>query len=266
MNPAFNPYTFSALPLVVLFNGHEISKATGFILRHADQHYLISNVHVFSGLDAIHRKPLDPRWLQPDEIQVTHPRVGGGYVKQTYRLVSEGDHDNEPQSLWLEHPVFSWMVDVGALPIELPANASHVPLFESDLDLPGAEARPIPHRVGLSPTLQLDVIGYPFGRRGGSELFGIWTTASVASEPAIGFEGTPSFLVDSRTRPGNSGSPVIFYRDLRPFRDAVGEVRAPLGPYAEFVGVYSHRIDKDADVGVVFNASAVRAVVTQEHF
>ncbi len=265
MQPRFNPYTFAALPLVVLFNGIEISKATGFVVHHAGQHYLVSNRHVFSGRHALSQKRLDEHNRDPDEVLVTHPSVHGGFVKQTYALTSHQTGTTGAQSLWLEHPVFTWIADVAALPITLPAMATHTALFEADLDLPEAAPRPVAYRVGLTPALDLNIIGFPFGRRGGYETFGIWTRAYVASEPLVDIEGAPAFLVDSRTRNGNSGSPVVFYRDLEGFRDAEGEVHSPPEPYGEFVGIYSHRLNDHSDIGVVVTAAAVRSVLTQEH-
>lgn len=265
MNMPFNPYTFSALPLVVLFNGVEISKATGFVVQHRDSHFLVSNLHVFSGLDALRREMLDEHSRIPDAIQVTHPTAKGGYVKQTYPLTAYNSDEPLLTDLWQEHPVLSWIADVAALPITLPSNAAHVPIFEADIGLTSSASRDFPYSAGLSPTVELDIIGYPFGRRGGYELFGVWTRATIASEPSIDFEGLPAFLVDSRTRSGNSGSPVVFYRDLRSFRDSEGEVHAPPAPFGEFVGIYSHRLSGSSDLGVVYRADAVRAVVTQEH-
>lgn len=265
MPTRFNPYTFAALPLIVSSNEIEIGKATGFVLTTGDQAYLVSNRHVFSGLHAITQKQMDPLGRDPDTVHVVHPSVSGGFVRWSYPLIEFVDGKVGPQPLWREHPVLTWIADVAALPINLPPNAAHVPIFESDLDLPGATNRSLPYRAGLTPGLDLSVVGYPFGKRGGYETFGIWTRAVVASEPSVPFEGAPAFLVDSRTRSGNSGSPVIFYRDLEPFRDSDGEVHSPPDPYGEFVGIYSHRINERSDIGVVVTADAVRATITGEH-
>jgi hypothetical protein len=64
--------------------------------------------------------------------------------------------------------------------------------------------------VAIGITQQLSIVGYPFGRTGGGG-FPIWVQGWIATEPSIDFDALPCFLIDSRTRPGQSGSPVVFF-------------------------------------------------------
>jgi hypothetical protein len=57
----------------------------------------------------------------------------------------------------------------------------------------------------------VSVIGFPFGITAGGGL-AIWATGFVASEPDLDYGKLPVFLIDCRSREGQSGSPVIAYR------------------------------------------------------
>jgi len=59
-------------------------------------------------------------------------------------------------------------------------------------------------------TSGLSIVGFPFGITGGGGL-GVWVQGTIATEPSLDFDGMPRFLIDSRTRPGQSGSPVLAY-------------------------------------------------------
>jgi len=62
---------------------------------------------------------------------------------------------------------------------------------------------------------RVSIVGFPLGltvseneTHWHKEYFPIWKTGYIASEPSINFESKPIFLIDSRTKEGNSGSPV----------------------------------------------------------
>jgi hypothetical protein len=64
------------------------------------------------------------------------------------------------------------------------------------------------------------------------------------------------FLIDCRTRKGQSGSPVIRYRNgggIIP-HDNGAEV---VSPVSKLLGLYSGRINSDSDLGVVWKTWAI---------
>lgn len=91
----------------------------------------------------------------------------------------------------------------------------------------------------------------------------VWATGFVASEPQLDLGGKPVFLIDSRTRRGQSGSPVVACRNrglvhLKGARHKTVESRTPA---YRFMGVYSGRINPESDLGYVWKASAVRDLI-----
>ena len=140
----------------------------------------------------------------------------------------------------------------------------------------------LPRYVDLGVGDDVTVVGFPFGVN--VNALGIWTRASIASEYDADYEGLPVFLVDARTRDGQSGSPVIFFRtggyltkygalQLPPIK----EPRSPGAPInedaprpdvpttLEFLGVYSGRIDERSDLGFVWRPSVVREIIERGH-
>jgi hypothetical protein len=97
---------------------------------------------------------------------------------------------------------------------------------------------------------------------------GVWATGFVASEPDVDFDDLPIFLVDCRTREGQSGSPVIVYGNggMFPMQDGSTAV---MGEVIRFLGIYSGRIrdasepgtSPSSDLGIVWKAHALRELV-----
>src|SRR4051812_28778574 len=87
------------------------------------------------------------------------------------------------------------------------------------------------------------VLGYPEGMIGPGRT-PIWKRGSIASEPGYNWRDKPSFLIDTATRNGMSGAPVVARHSgvlnlgLGPglSRDSI------IGTVTKFVGIYSGRI------------------------
>lgn len=106
------------------------------------------------------------------------------------------------------HPEFAKNVDVIALPVDPSASIVSgqdraTTLFPYSLDSASRTA-------ALYPTAVASIVGFAAGLTVGGKL-PFWTRGAVATEPAAPIDGLPVFLVDARTRPGQSGSPVIGY-------------------------------------------------------
>ena len=79
----------------------------------------------------------------------------------------------------------------------------------------------------------------------------------------VDFEDLPCFLTDSRTRSGQSGSPVVRYSDgAGGHRMSDGALAMTGGPLADLVGVYSGRMSKDSDLGHVWKRQALVEIAT----
>ncbi|CAH0184888.1 serine protease [Microbacterium sp. Bi128] len=233
-----------------------IIQGTGFVLEHYGQNFLVTNGHIVTGRDRKTMKPLGSASL-PKQLRVVIPTVGSGIGEAGEHLALLGTrtvmldlYDEDGQALWYSHPVFGTRFDVVALPIDPPAR-----------QLPDISGIYLPYRfastaAGLEPPDEVSIVGFPYGLRGGAST-AIWIRGTIATEPKMPYEGEDCFLVDARTREGQSGSPVIEY----PAADA--------GPNEEWrlIGVYSSRVTDPStgamstDLGRVWTASALEAVI-----
>ena len=110
-------------------------------------------------------------------------------------------------------------------------------------------------------------MGFPLGYtvKSKEEPHAVWTSGSVATDPdldmVINDETLPAFLIDSRTRQGQSGSPVIYYSDAgidlhhNGGRSMWGE------PFMKEIGIYSGRIDKESDLGYVWKWKVIKEII-----
>ena len=113
-------------------------------------------------------------------------------------------------------------------------------------------------KVGIS--LPLFIIGFPFGVTGNGYL-GVWVQGTVATELEQDWNAKPAFLIDSRTRSGQSGSPVIAFS---PHHRSLMESGVDLmsgGDVERFMGVYSGRVNDKSDLGIVWKSSVVAEIV-----
>lgn len=228
--------------LQMRFDGVALASGTGFFVEYSHRWWLITNRHNVTGrnqagecLDKLHAAVPNkltayipvfmPPSGEPEPDSYDHD-IGPGWRPIQICLYDEYD-----QPKWVEHPELNERADFIALefaPFELMVKKSYPPL--SDLRAPA-----------LRPADRVSIIGFPFGFSGTGK-FGIWISGAVASEPLLDYEGLPVFLVDARTRPGQSGSPVLSEQGI-------------------FQGIYSGRIHRDSDLGMVWKAAAVYELV-----
>lgn len=227
--------------------GGVLGTATGFVVERHERPYLVTNWHVVSG-----RRP-DTGVISsdtggvPSELVVLHNVAGalGRWIPQVEPLYNA---NGIPR--WQEHPTHGRAVDVVALPLTAVAG---VDIHPHD-----------PWTAGPGLTVAVasgvSIIGFPFGLTGGGGL-GVWVRGWIATEPGHDRGDLPTFLVDSRTRRGQSGSPVIIYESGGAVPLASGGTAIFGGPVEQFLGVYSGRINDESDLGFVWKASAVREII-----
>lgn len=232
-----------SLAVSARFKRTELGTATAFVVRYGGEHYLVTNWHVAAGRNPRTGAPTSKTGGVPDRLAVLHHVAGkpGYWLHRIHKLY---DDDDDP--LWLEHPEHGNDVDVVALP--LPRLVRGARLFPYDLDRPGP-------RIAFGPSNALSIIGFPFGLSGGGGL-GVWVQGTLATEPSIKYGELPLLLVDSRTREGQSGSPVILYR-TDGYMTEGGDLIYNGVPATRFIGVYSGRINQESDLGRVWTLDAL---------
>lgn len=248
MNEIAKPSVQSLL-LQMQFDDQPLSTGTGFLSASSKGPVLITNRHNVTGRRQDNNKPMSSNGGIPNEILIYQNVKGqlGKWKPKIERLYV--DQDNET-SRWIEHPVLGSKADFVALPL---TQLDDVELYPYDLESPGAN-------LMISPAEAISVIGFPFGRSAGG-LFPVWATGFIASEPMVDFDGLPIQLIDCRSRPGQSGSPVVAYRSGGMITMEDGSSAAFGGPVSKLIGIYSGRINSESDLGIVWKTSAILELV-----
>jgi len=209
---------------------------------------LITNRHNVTGRNPHTNQPLHCSGGIPDELIIVHNRLAhvGQWVERREPLLADGN------PLWYVHPVLTTKADFIALRL---TDLNDVAIYPYDPAISGP-------RIKIGPADSLSMVGFPFGKTAGG-YFPIWATGFMASEPEVNYDDLPVFLIDCRSRQGQSGSPVIAYRDGGMVAMDDGGSAAFNGPVTRFLGIYSGRINAESDLGLVWKASAIRDMLDE---
>jgi S1-C subfamily serine protease len=238
--------SIQSLILQMSVRGQHLATGTGFVVQDGSSFWLITNRHNLSGRRSDNNAPMSPTGATPDTVTIMH----NGSSLGEWLPMDEPLLDGNQQPLWLEHAAHGRQIDVVALPL---TPNPQVTLYPYNIAEKGPD-------VALRATTDLNVVGFPFGITSGGCL-AVWTRGTIASEYGVDFDGLPRFLIDARTRQGQSGSPVIFYATGGMVTMADGGSAVFGGPVHRLVGVYSGRINAESDLGIVWRLSVVEDLV-----
>jgi hypothetical protein len=234
--------------------------ATGFFYKVVDTVQLITNWHVVTGVDprTMHpvSDPLPSAMKIFYKIRFTRPEDGSIAIDtRMYNIpLYKGD-----RALWNEHSTRQ-NVDVVAIRLD-------VTQLDKNFANPAINTIEQENRLTPYPGMDCYVLGYPEGMIGPGRS-PIWKRGSIATEPLYDFRQMPGFLIDSATREGMSGSPVIV-RHSGLFNPAGSERLAPdalFGTVNKFIGIYSGHLGGEdpitVQLGVVWRADVLEDIVS----
>jgi hypothetical protein len=247
-----NLFSTVVLPLELFFNDTPLGHATGFLWRASAsrQLYIVTNWHVVSAKNFFNQANIHKSAARPNRL-LTRFQIPGQFEKQPWNISLRSEHD-EP--LWLVHPGSRY--DIALVPFSPSPEEQQVvglyPFNEYSNDELLTE-------IGMD----VFVLGYPFNIA--PPAFPVWKRGSIASEPAIvRLSGNGYMLIDTASRPGMSGSPVIQRsRDhhLLPHGATVRDGRNR----TKLLGIYSGRLPTDhsheAQIGLVWDRSYIDEII-----
>ena len=146
-------------------------------------------------------------------------------------------------------------VDVVALPVLCATGLTSYPINRM------SSTQELNVRIGQD----VFIIGYPFGLSLAGGL-PVWKRASVATEPAFDLGRLPKLMIDTASRSGMSGSPVV-RRQYGQYQAEDGGFVVTTGAATKLLGVYSGRICADdelkAQLGIVWKADVIEEIISQ---
>lgn len=235
------PPSFQSLYLRLMFGDTFLASGTGFLVHTGIGVALVTARHNLTGRHHETHQCLHQHAGVPDRVEIVH----NGLISGTTLIKTESLLDKNGDPRWIEHPRLAGLCDVAILPLIDLACVLSAPYVWERLypDIAVKVAEPV------------SVVGFPLNQTGGGSL-AVWCTGYIASEPTQDYGGQPQFLVDCRTRAGQSGSPVIAYRN-GPYSTQGGATMFASAPTLRPLGVYTGRIHLEADIGVVWKWSVV---------
>lgn len=242
------------IPIRLFFreSKQELYTGTAFVYEYSGKLYLITNWHIVTGLCPKTKEPIcDHAGIPNDLVMILRTDSSKPEVRPfTLEL-----YDNN-LSDWLIHPVHKEQVDVVAMELDLPNDFAGIikPINSCKFD-----------DFEIKIADDVFVLGYPYSLTGGGS-FPIWKRGSVATEPEIDYECLPKYFIDTATKSGMSGAPVIFRRvGLHNKTGHNLNQQTIIGEIQNFVGIYSGRVigenDFDAQLGVVWKKEVIEEII-----
>jgi hypothetical protein len=251
---AINPGSLVTSRLRMFFKETELSLGTSFFYERNGSHYLITNWHNVSGRDPKIFKPLSDHAGLPDRVSLTICKSGqlGQWLEGAVLLYSDAGSTEQPTNpVWYVHPQLHQRVDVVAIPFQSPAETQIYPINTMNT---------VPN-MRLIVSGDVFVLGYPKGISGGGA-FPIWKRASLATAPELDLNDLPMMLVDTATREGMSGGPVLAVA-TNGYTTENGTTH--IGAQGtRFAGIYSGRLganELEAQLGVVWKARVLDEII-----
>ncbi|CAI8821923.1 Serine protease [Pseudomonas sp. IT-P100] len=184
----------------------QLSYATGFFIRASQTLLLVTNWHVVTGLDPAAPSVMGSNRTPPHLLKVTVVSNSGGLIELTLPL-----YNAAMEPLWEEHPAGGDVdIVIYRLPITLENHFEFVDIHSAEDDT----------HINEAVAKDVFILGYPFSREDMIETFGddapyflpVWKRGSIATEPALRLGGRV-LLIDSLSRAGMSGAPVLIAQD-----------------------------------------------------
>jgi hypothetical protein len=228
-----SPLSVSTVKLELFFNDIRLSEATGFFYKNQSRYFLISNWHVLTGRNVSSGQPIDKNGAIPNKLQFN---IFSNTNQDTSNIISVFFYlnDTKSESIIVEHQL-GRQVDIAMIELPLDFVSGKLALFCHYFDLDD-----INHDIIYEVGDNTYIIGYPEGISIHNVL-PIWKGGTIASEPHLNTSGSESFfLVDTATRPGMSGSPVVF-RSVNIHRRSYNNIIMNGKLEIKLIGVYSGR-------------------------
>lgn len=240
-----------------------ISSGTGFIVNSGSRKLLFSARHCFTGYNHFTGSDISSRGRPERILMLMH--VSNNMNVGVWREQKLYDELLNPK--WFEHPAFGNIIDVAAIFIELGENDVVDPVvLESNRVEVWSGGVMVENYMGMNQSItdQIHVIGYPFSLNSAVG-YPIWTSGYFASEPDYDLQ-FGVVLIDCRARAGQSGAPV-YQRKIGAYESCNGEFLKISGRRAySFVGLYSGRINKNSDIGIVWKSDLIKDIAESSQY
>lgn len=256
-SPTIDPLSVISLEVRILHDDLPIGTATGFVVEKNGKHYFLTNRHVVLACGQDPRPTNVGAWICANKISIFHNSLRGlgQWLWVTEELcepnrekITDEHCEANHTPRWIEHPGLKGAADLVALPLAHSEGVQFYPLDIIKMSQPN---------IALGPGDTITIVGFPLGLAQAAGL-AIWKTGTIASDLDINYGGKPTFIVDTTSRSGMSGSPVYAVRNGS-YSAGNNRVATVIGNARKFLGVYAEQSEA-AEIGRVWKADVVVAL------
>ncbi|PNH93678.1 hypothetical protein [Vibrio diazotrophicus] len=282
----------SIVHLTMRYQKTELSIGSGVIYKQGSEYFIVTAWHNLSGRHSETLKPLSKELAIPDNVVVNlaiNTPAFGLVVRHSITIPLVDDE----KSLFYIHPKNFPRVDVAIIPFDPHATyLSEIYLstgehryieFSPIMNIHGGgttEICPIQNYLvpnsdviakwfdSVDVTEELFIPGYPHNVKD-FYVQPVWKRATIASSVQHGWNKEPKFLIDSASKSGMSGAPVLYYNPNG--RVQIRGTTYQLNQEAVILaGIYVGRIgiqgEKDPQIGTVWKKSVIDEIIDAMHF
>ncbi|MFO3707118.1 hypothetical protein ACI6Q5_19595 [Xanthomonas codiaei] len=282
----------SVVHLTMRYQKIDLSIGTGVIYKNGSDFYIVTAWHNLAGRHSETLKPLSNNLAIPDNVVVNLVVSIPGIGIATRHSITIPLVDEE-KSLFYIHPENWPRVDVAVIPFDprstflselhLSTGEKREVGFSPIMEVSGAGATEIcPIQKYLVPnsevitkwlnavevTEELFISGYPHNIQ---DYYAqpVWKRATIASSVRDGWNREPKFLVDSASKSGMSGSPVLYYSPNGRV-EILGSTYQFRQDVAILAGIYVGRVavngEQDPQVGTVWKSTVIEEIIEAKEF
>ncbi len=250
--------SLTALYIEMAFESTVLACGSGFLWRHQNNSYLVTNWHNFAGRDPKTKEPISDTAGIPDRVKCRLWKSKVSNSKEIPGVVS-GEfvfslRDSGGKATFHEHQMGS-EIDIAALPVQLHPDVKPYYLNEYKFE----------EEISIYPGQDVFIVGFPLGLITPNPL-PVWKRGTIASEPYVLIDGAKKLFVDTATRKGMSGSFVVAQHTGVFAPQGEMTLDSWIGTGRKILGIYSGRLgasNVEAQLGIVWHRELIDEVVAK---
>ena len=249
-----NPLSAASFYTETFFNDIKLSTATSFAYKYKGRKYLVTNYHVAYGRNPETNQPMHSKGAIPNKLTFNFRTKEHINPQILTFFIDYPENENPFKYITINNQI----VDIAICELSDEFTGVCINELEEVYGEPSAE-----ENIRLEITESLFVLGYPRG----INIYDtpIWKKSTIASEPDIDINNLPCFYIDSTTREGMSGAPVVFFSKDGIYKSPEYLFAVADRAIYQFVGVYSGRDRNDephiAQLGKVWKKDLIEKII-----
>ncbi|WP_428897616.1 Trypsin-like peptidase domain-containing protein [Parelusimicrobium proximum] len=262
-------HPLSSVPFLIdiYFNDTKLAVGTAFLYKKDGKPYLVTNKHNATGKNIFTDNYISTNLSIPNIWKFDYrcfEKIDNGQILiQPKRFEVKLVHDEDTPLYWMHQ---TKNVDIVVFPLPADIFIKDNTMVESAGNAVFINSLPFNSEMLTQVSDDVFIIGFPNGKTSTLAKLPIWKRGTIASEPDMSYFGDDrqAFLIDTTTRSGMSGSPVVAIQG-NAVKMKNGTIIMGGVINIDFLGIYSGRIDgdqkEDSYIGLVWRKELIDEII-----